>query len=1032
MSRKFKNAWQPQRSSGWVFGWVLGLFALGMIPAGLLAPAAFATDADHLIIQQFLIKTRTPYTTFGSPFIKLTNPTASEIDMSHVYLTDATSAPSAVYYNITRTEPAVHNPGGGTGGDFHVRFPDGFSLGAGESVIISLNGSTQFFTAYARQPDFELFEDSSIPDAVPEMVPAFPGAVSAGPLGGANVPALSDVAESLMLYQWDRQSNLVQDLDYVLWGTNTAVRVDKTGVTVDGSTYLSDTAVGDQVATTTVPSFGHTQRRVSSDEGAENTSGGNGLTGHDETSENFAVTWADALGVDPGMGLVTAFPPAPIISDLANGDATDGSDITLMATVQSFGTMGNVLFNYRVDGGSFSLAMGANIGGSTWRGEIPDQAEGAVVEYYCLAYNAEGGSTTYPAGAPLFAPRSVTVGPAPEPGPLPEKLLITEVSTGPNIYPFTGMEQIAAEFVEFHNPNDYAVDLSDYYLTDAINYIFSTQLYWFITQGNPTQDTVGGGHYNDFTARFPDDFMIPAHGTITMSIGGSSWFEAMFGIAPDIELYEDGDVADDIPDMRPVFVNPGDDLPGDSIFTADRPTTSGDALPKGIPELEEFYGEPLILYHYIEGEDKVTDIDIFMWGDAKTGNYRYGFQKIGPTYAEDTPVEEQIWYMPLDQSGVLSYSRVDSDETGQTASGGNGVDGRDETSEDLDANFQLMELSPGTYPNPVQNVEIVEPVTGLVARWPFDGSFQDVSGSGHDGAGNFVTWGEGVSGAPGTAAVFSRDLGSYINVPHSSDFDFGTGEFAVSFWAWHSASADLSNFSYVSKYVYDNETTSGFHVSTGLISIGGPVYRQFTSGWWETCVVRSSQTNIEDGLWYHVLSQRVGPNLEIWVNGILENRIENIGCGPNIDNPADLIIGAYANLAGSLNGKIDDLRIFNRQLTTGEIYYLSRAESPMSEVGELTDGMFFPGLLQNHPNPFNPLTTITFEISRQTTVNLRVFDLSGRLVRVLLGDEVIAPGRHETVWDGRDKGGRKVASGTYFYRLEAGGVSETKRMTLLK
>ena len=697
MSRNLRNTRQPQKASGWVFGWVLGLFALGMIPAGLLAPAAFAADADHLIIQQFLIKTRTPYTTFGSPFIKLTNPTAAGIDMSQVYLTDATTSPSAFYHNITLLEPAVSNPGGGNGGDFHVRFPDGFSLAAGESVVISLSGSTQFASAYLRQPDFELFEDSSVPDAVPELVPAFPGAVSAGPLGGSNVPALSDVAESLVLYLWDGQSDLVQDLDYVLWGTNEAVRVDKTGVTVGAGTYLADTPVGDQVATTTVPTFGHTQQRVSSDEGAEAASGGNGLTGHDETSENLAVTWADVLGVDPGTGLAATFPSAPIITALTSDDASAGLPITLTATAQTFGTMTGVTFHYGVDGGSFAQIPGTNTGGNLWSAEVPAQAEGAVVAYYCVADNADGGSATYPTGAPLFAPGSVTVGPAPEPGTLPEKLLISEVSTGPNIYPFTGMEQIAAEFVEFHNPNDYAVDLSDYYLTDAINYIFSTQLYWFITQGNPTQDTVGGGHYNDFTARFPDDFMIPAHGTITMSIGGSSWFEAMFGIAPDIELYEDGDVADDIPDMRPVFVNPGDDLPGDSIFTADRPTTSGDALPKGIPELEEFYGEPLILYHYIEGEDKVTDIDIFMWGDAKTGNYRYGFQKIGPTYAEDTPVEEQIWYMPLDQSGNLSYTRIDADETGQTATGGNGVDGRDETSEDWVSNFALLGFTPGFF-----------------------------------------------------------------------------------------------------------------------------------------------------------------------------------------------------------------------------------------------------------------------------------------------------------------------------------------------
>ena len=84
------------------------------------------------------------------------------------------------------------------------------------------------------------------------------------------------------------------------------------------------------------------------------------------------------------------------------------------------------------------------------------------------------------------------------------------------------------------------------------------------------------------------------------------------------------------------------------------------------------------------------------------------------------------------------------------------------------------------------------------------------------------------------------------------------------------------------------------------------------------------------------------------------------------------------------------------------------------------------------PNPFNPQTTIAFEIPEQQTVTLRVFDMAGRLVRNLITTEPHTPGRHEVVWNGRDDTGRQVASGTYFYRLEAGSYSETKRMVLIK
>ncbi|MCK9996252.1 MAG: T9SS type A sorting domain-containing protein [Candidatus Krumholzibacteria bacterium] len=90
------------------------------------------------------------------------------------------------------------------------------------------------------------------------------------------------------------------------------------------------------------------------------------------------------------------------------------------------------------------------------------------------------------------------------------------------------------------------------------------------------------------------------------------------------------------------------------------------------------------------------------------------------------------------------------------------------------------------------------------------------------------------------------------------------------------------------------------------------------------------------------------------------------------------------------------------------------------------------GLLQNAPNPFNPQTTIAFEIPEQAAVSLQVFDVSGRLVRVLIDNEIVAGGRQETVWNGRDDTGRNVATGVYFYRLETGQWSKMKRMALIK
>jgi len=93
-----------------------------------------------------------------------------------------------------------------------------------------------------------------------------------------------------------------------------------------------------------------------------------------------------------------------------------------------------------------------------------------------------------------------------------------------------------------------------------------------------------------------------------------------------------------------------------------------------------------------------------------------------------------------------------------------------------------------------------------------------------------------------------------------------------------------------------------------------------------------------------------------------------------------------------------------------------------------------PGLTyleQNYPNPFNPVTTIRFGLREPSDVALRIYDVSGRLVRTLVAGP-LAAGTYEKLWDGKDSGGGSVASGIYFYKLETKSVTETKKMILLR
>ena len=83
-------------------------------------------------------------------------------------------------------------------------------------------------------------------------------------------------------------------------------------------------------------------------------------------------------------------------------------------------------------------------------------------------------------------------------------------------------------------------------------------------------------------------------------------------------------------------------------------------------------------------------------------------------------------------------------------------------------------------------------------------------------------------------------------------------------------------------------------------------------------------------------------------------------------------------------------------------------------------------LSQNYPNPFNPTTVINYSIASASLVSLKVFDLLGREVAVLV-NETMAPGSYMAAFDAS-----RLSSGIYFYRLDAGSFSDVKRLTVMK
>jgi hypothetical protein len=88
-------------------------------------------------------------------------------------------------------------------------------------------------------------------------------------------------------------------------------------------------------------------------------------------------------------------------------------------------------------------------------------------------------------------------------------------------------------------------------------------------------------------------------------------------------------------------------------------------------------------------------------------------------------------------------------------------------------------------------------------------------------------------------------------------------------------------------------------------------------------------------------------------------------------------------------------------------------------------------LSRNYPNPFNPATVIEYTLPERASVRLTIHNILGQKIRTLV-DQTQPAGTHTAVWDGIDQSDHTVASGVYFYRIEAGDFTDTRKMVLVR
>jgi len=240
--------------------------------------------ADHLLISEISV------TPTAGEYVEIFNPTAAVIDLTNVYVYNATFNAAdgglGCKYFLQPSGAAC----GDAFGDFNLRFPPGALIGPSELQTIAVTGAVNYCFTYgcataAAKPTYEIAPPTGDDFTVPNMGGAwdpnpanFPDAGFQGGYG-----FLTNASEDLVLYSWDGTSSTVRDIDYVVWGASLGVRTDKTGI----AGYTADTPVASQLPAPGAPAVTQSIQRVCLNEGAETRGGGNGVTGHNETSENL-------------------------------------------------------------------------------------------------------------------------------------------------------------------------------------------------------------------------------------------------------------------------------------------------------------------------------------------------------------------------------------------------------------------------------------------------------------------------------------------------------------------------------------------------------------------------------------------------------------------------------------------------------------------------------------------------------------------------------------------------------------------------
>jgi len=125
-----------------------------------------------------------------------------------------------------------------------------------------------------------------------------------------------------------------------------------------------------------------------------------------------------------------------------------------------------------------------------------------------------------------------------------------------------------------------------------------------------------------------------------------------------------------------------------------------------------------------------------------------------------------------------------------------------------------------------------------------------------------------------------------------------------------------------------------------------------------------------------------------------------------------------------------ELNFISNQYHNKVLKLFTDTENSMGN-NEVIHNSSYVGFLSNYPNPFNPETTISYNLLNAGDIEIAIYNLKGQKVKTLIS-EYQEIGNHQVIWDGKDIKGNKVASGVYFYKVNAGESEIIKKMVLMK